>query len=513
MGPLKLTLILMKNLSLLMIRKLTGGKAGPKNFPKRFRRSLEELGPTYIKLGQMLSTRYDLFSKETLSELERLQDEVRPLPYSVIRRELVNTYGNPKKYFSNIEKKPTASASIAQVHRARMKDGTRVAIKIRRPNIEKTIRNDIQTLKRISRFIDRFVIFISEDITEIVDEFGASVMEEIDLYTEAISTMKFRNIFKDDSIVQAPEPVMELCTENVMVMEYVEGVKLSEIISGNYDKEQYPINTSNLVEKIGFTMLEQIFMHSMLHADPHPGNLMITKDGKLYFIDFGRVKYLDDELQTFLLEYMISIAKRDPDMMAEIISDNFGLKNKDTYTDDIRRLYSKYYGKSLERINFGELMVDSFMVSRKHQVRLPAQVFLLSRVIVLVEGIGYHLDPDFEYIGFLKSYFTKRRVTDVVKERIRQVKEDTIWNMVMVPRKLRNIDRLIMGNKKLQFKLPTLERKIDNFVNSINALAVAVIMAGLLVSVNKFEYPLIPQIILMVLGLLLIYEIFLKKKK
>jgi len=509
-GPIRISYIMAKNFMGLFLRKVFGRRS--RDFPAKFRNSLEELGPTYIKLGQMLSTRYDMFSKETIKELSKLQDEVHPVPYVRIEKEMERSYGNLNKIFSHIQKKPLASASIAQVHLGRLVNGEKVAIKIRRPDLDRIITKDINTLTRIARFIDRFVFFIHDDITGLVEEFGISVRDEMDFLSEMKAIIRFQNNFSNSDIIKAPKPYREICRENVLVMEYIPGVKLSKVMSGGYDREKYPIKKENLIEVLGNAMLEQIFIHGFLHADPHPGNLIITREGELYFIDFGRVNYLDDDMQTFLLEYMISIAKKDPDMMAEIISDNFGLKNRDSYSDEIRYLFSKYYGKSLDRINFGELMVDSFMVSRKHQVKLPPQIFLMSRVIILIEGIGTVIDPKFDYVRFLRDYFTKRRITDVLKDRFNEVKEDTIWNMVMLPRKMRNLDRLIMGNRKLQFKLPLVEKQLKNFVRAINALAVAVIMAGLLVSVNKFKYPLIPQLFLMALGMIIIYQIFFKPR-
>lgn len=512
-GPLKLVFIILKNGAILTLRKMTGGTRGPRDFPRRFRKTLEDLGPTYIKLGQMMSSRFDLFSKETINELSKLQDDVRPLPFKVIFKELKRTYGDPYKYFSKIDSKPIASASIAQVHLGTLKDGRRVAIKIRRPKLEKKVDRDMKTLRKLGRFIDHFLPFVHVNTLELIDEFGYSIKEEMDFLSEAGAMETFNEDFKDSRIVFCPDPINEYCKENVLVMEYIKGVKLSRIISGNYNERRYPIKKTNLVEAIGNAMLDQMFIHGLLHADPHPGNLIVTKEGKLFFIDFGRVNHLDSEVQTFLLEYMISIARRDPDMITEIISDNFSLEKKDTYADDIRSLFTKYYGRTLGRIDLAELMVDSFIVSRKHKVQLPPQVFLMSRVIVLIEGIGTRLDPDFNYVEFLKNYFTRRNTIDVLRERFTEMKKDSIWDMVMLPRKIRNIDKLITGNKKINIKLPRVERNLERFVRSINALAVAVIMAGLLVSVNKFKYPFIPQMILMVLSVYIIYMLLFKNKQ
>ncbi len=511
-GPVKLVIILLKNASILALRKISGGKRGPKDFPKRFRKTLEDLGPTYIKLGQMLSSRYDLFSKETIAELSKLQDEVHPLPFEVIWRELQRTYGDPNDIFSSIKRKPIASASISQVHIGTLKDGRKVAIKIRRPFLREQVERDFITLRRLAKFIDRFVPLIHDDVTALVDEFGFTIEDEMDFLSEAGAMERFNEYFKDSRIVFSPDPINDYCTENVLVMEYIKGLKLSKIISDEYNSEKYPVRKDNLIETISGSLMDQMFIHGMLHADPHPGNFIITEDGKLFFIDFGRVNHLDYELQTFLLEYMISLAKRDSEMITEIISENFGLRKRDTYADDIRFIFTKYYGRTLGRMDMGELMVDSFNISRKHRVRLPAQVFLMSRIIVLIEGIGSRLDPDFSYVNFLKDYFSRRTMIDVVKERMTEMRRESVWNMVMLPRKLKSVERLVTGNKKINIKLPKIERLLDKFNHSLNALAVAVIMAGLLISVNKFQYPLIPQIVLMILGVYIIYQLMFKNK-
>ena len=510
--PYKVFLIFLNNLMYYIFCKIFKRNRKQKPYARKFRKSLVNLGPTYIKLGQMLSTRYDLFSKEILNELSKLQDDVLPLPYEDMKRKMEGHYGNIDRYFSGIDKDPIASASIAQVYRAWLKDGTKVAVKVRRPGIRKIVSGDIRSMMRIARIMDLLPLFKQQKLKEVVNEFGKSIKKEMDFSLEARSITKFSRDFRKDEIIHAPRVIRRLTYRDILVMEYIDGVSLSEVLSGKYDKEKYPIKKSNLLKSILDSMMEQIFIHGMIHGDPHPGNMIVTTDGKLYFIDFGRVKYLEDDLRSFLLEYLISVTRRDAEMLTEIIDDNFGVDDKESYAKAMGRLFAKYYGKDLDEIDIGELMVDSFITSRIHGVKLPASVFMMSRAILILEGIGTRLDPKFDYISYLKKYFTRKRILTLLRKRMDEMREDAVWNMVMLPRKMREFDRMITGKKKLQFKLPRLERTMRDFVRGINSLAIAVIVAALLLSIHNFEISYLPGVVIVVLSLYIIYQLMFKQK-
>ena len=361
--------------------------------------------------------------------------------------------------------------------------------------------------------MDILPLFKQQKMKEVVREFGNSIKKEMRFKQEARAIGRFNEKFQKNSVIKAPRVIGKLSYDDILVMKFVEGVSLSKVLSGDYDKTEFKIKKNNLLRTILDSYMEQIFINGMIHADPHPGNLIITKEGSLYFIDFGRVTYLEGDLKSFLLEYLIAITRRDSEMLTEIIDDNFGVDDKEHYAKALGNIFAKYYGKDLDEIDIGELMVDSFITSRKHGVTLPASVFLMSRVILMLEGIGTRLNPKFEYIDYLKEYFTRRKILSLLGDRLREMREDTVWNMVMLPRKMRDFDRMITGKKKLQFKLPRLERTMRDFVRGMNSLAIAVIVAALLISIHSFEISFIPQLLIVILSLYIIYQLMFKQNK
>ncbi len=481
-------------------------KKDTKSQGRRIRKSLENLGTTYIKLGQMLSTRYDLFPKDILEELSKLQDDVPPLPKGRFMKELKKGYGDPKTVFKHVESKPLASASIAQVHRATLINGDKVVIKMRRPGISKQIKKDIEDLRSFTSLTRFLPIFKNVDIDEIIKEFGKNLQKEMDFCRESEDMNTFNEAFSNNENIYAPSPYPELSRRNILVMEYIEGESFADLMRGGMDKMRKE-DRKQVVERVGHSLLEQLLVHGFIHSDPHPGNLVLTEGNKICYIDFGKVTHLDPDTQRFLIEYLLAMVKRDPDLIADIVMDKFSVENADTYADDIKDMFTKYYGKSLKEIEMGEVVTESFRVNRAHSVKLPPQVFLLGRVIMLVEGVGTKVDPDFDFISFAKQYFSRDRVLKLIKRRLNLLKEDSFWSLLMLPRKIKQFEKILTGKGKFTFQFPSLERRFGNFTKGINALAIAVIMAGLLVSIDKFEISFLPKLGVLLLSLYIIYQL------
>lgn len=481
-------------------------KKQPADRGARFRKSLEELGPTYVKLGQMLSTRYDVMPKDIIDELQKLQDNVPAFPYKAVIQMLDEEYGDHKKVFRSIEAKPLASASIGQVHRARLLTGEDVVIKVRRPRITEIINGDIVTLKGVAKFGERMPFFEGRELYSLVREFSKNIKKELNLQNEAKAMARFNRAFARDKMIFAPRPYLDLCRPNILVMDYVDGIRFSDLLKRGY-KPPFKVSKKKLVKALANSMLEMVFIHGFVHGDPHPGNLIVTKRGELCYLDFGAIVEVDPEMQRFFLEFLVAMTKRDAELLSEIMSDNFYVHEQDTYVDDIKVMFSKYHGLPLSEIDLGEIMTENFRINRKHQILIPPQIFLIGKVILLLEGVGRKLDPDFDFIGFLKDYFTRKRVVAIMKDRFLQLQEDSLWKAFMLPRRLNKLEKLLTGGVNVQMNLPKIERRMDLFIKAVNALALAVIMAGLIMSIDKFPYPIIVQFIIMILSIYILFHL------
>ena len=306
-------------------------ESSDKEAPKRLRLVLEELGTTFIKLGQVLSTRPDLVGKEVADELAKLQDEVPPIPFesvrNVVETDLENSLDN---LFEEFKKIPIASASIAQVHEARLKDGTRVAVKIQRNEIESQIKKDIVILRYLAGQVENRVSDLKYyNLKGIVNEFERVIAKEMDFEQEARNIERFRIIFEDDRNVCAPQVYNEYTTTRVLTMDYIDGIKITEITPNS------EINPKKIAEIGTECYFKQIFMHGFFHGDPHPGNLLVLPDNTLCFVDFGMVGHLDKEFMNNLAELFVYTVNYDIKGMINQMK-YMRLINENTHVEELR---------------------------------------------------------------------------------------------------------------------------------------------------------------------------------
>lgn len=455
---------------------------------ERIRMAIEELGPTFIKLGQILSTRYDILPADIINELAKLQDDVSEFGLSVAEEIFREEVGlEMEEVFQTYDKTPLAAASIGQVYCGKLKNGNEVVIKVQRPNIEKTIETDIDILYTFAKLIDdhlnRQKVIKAADIA---NEFAYILRRELDYTYEAQNCEAFRKNFEGDKRVKIPKVYWEYTTKRVLVMERIKGIKVSNI--QEIEKKRY--GKEKLAEIGAKVFLEQIFIHKFFHADPHPGNIMVISQNQIGFIDFGVVGYLDDKTLDFIIQVLKSGIKKDIDKIIESlimidaiteVTDEASLKR------DLFYVINYYFNLPVSKINFGDAFKEILSISYKHKVKMPSQLILLIKSIITIEGTGKKLNPRFKLTELSKDVFidlTKRRFKskDLVRNTFDLSKEN-FKDLLEIPKQVR---QLLQKFEKNQIKfimkqegLKELERELNIMTNKISlSMIVAALIVG-----------------------------------
>ncbi|MBW2990392.1 AarF/ABC1/UbiB kinase family protein [Candidatus Woesearchaeota archaeon] len=376
--------------------------------PVELRMIFEELGGTFIKLGQLLSLRPDLIPKEYCDELSKLQDDVEPFPYEEVNHVIKAELKKPvSKLFKSFNKVPVAAASIGQVHVARLKTGKKVAVKVMRPGVKALIETDLMILEYLARV---FKHHVKQDIIEpeeIFAEFKRYSKNELDYLKEAQNIKKFYANFKNDKKIKIPKVYDKLTTHKVLTMEFIEGVKVSQILRN--PKKHKRINKKKVSELIIQSVLKQIFIDGFFHADPHPANL-IVKNNVLGFIDFGIIGKLDKELKQKLGYLFISLIHRNAD---EVVKSFISLNLVDSDVDvnglkkDLGNTLGEYYDTRLDKIDMVDLFFKSLRIAKKHKVKIPRDFVLLGKALVTLQGVGIELNPGFNLVKETKPFIDK----------------------------------------------------------------------------------------------------------
>jgi ubiquinone biosynthesis protein len=367
----------------------------------RFREMLAELGPTFVKLGQVLSSRPDLLPAAWIDELQLLQDRVPAVPVAAVRGRIEEELGRPvAELFAQLSEEPLASASIAQVHEARTLSGERVAVKVQRPGIEATIRADLDLLRYLARVLEAVV----EETgvygpTGIVEEFERSLAEELDFLNEARNVETFAHANRDHPALLVPTVFPELTSERVLTLSFVEGVKITDACPPH----DGPALARTLVE----SAFHQLFEDGVFHGDPHPGNLMVLEDGRIGMLDFGLVGRLTPQMRENVVMLVIAVALRDADSVARLIY-RVGIPDQKTSLADFRSeidaILQRYLGASLKDIESRTLLRDLLDLAVRYRIKVPKEYALLGKSAMTLEGILRKLDPDLDVLALGMPY-------------------------------------------------------------------------------------------------------------
>lgn len=444
--------------------------------PERIRFVLQELGPTFIKLGQTLSTRPDLVGERMALEFTKLQEDNPPLEFDVIKTTLEEELGSAlETIFESFDPEPLGSASIGQVHRAVLKSGEQVAVKIQKPGVEGIIKNDIAIMlflaRRINSYIPKLRIY---NLPGIVEEFERSILKEIDYQNEAMNLKRFRQNFQMDHTVYVPQIYSQHSTPKVITMELIQGQKVSEVT----EADGYHLK---LIAKRGaLSYFKQVVEDGFFHADPHPSNIYILKGDVLCYLDFGMMGVLDEDFRQDLAELFIYLM--DTNVKGTISKlQQMGIIDEHVDTRslkyDLIDLLFKYYGTELSEVHGG--LDDLLRLMRKYQATLPRELVLLARGIGMVEEMGRKLDPTFNAVEIAQPLVRKiarKRLSplnflDYLKKNIFEM-EHTMKNM---PTSItRTLYRLEKGDMQIKVVHSGLER-------STNKLSISLVLAALLI--------------------------------
>jgi ubiquinone biosynthesis protein len=462
---------------------------------QRLKLALEELGPTFVKLGQILSIRQDILPTDIAEELKKLQDSVQPFPFSRLKA-LIETEFNDKleNIYKEFDEEPVAAASISQVHRARLISGKQVAVKVQRPGIEKIIDVDLDILKDMAHFVDHHTKYGElYDFSGMVADFKNTIKNELDFMKEGENADTFRHNFSRDEGVTVPKIKWIYTTKRVLTMEYFDGIKISDFAA----LEQSGIDRRKVAEKLATSICNQVLRDGFFHADPHPGNIQIMPDGTIIFLDLGMVGHLNESRKSMISNFFIGVASRDSRMVVSSILDMDVMPNRSNvknFEKDVDAIIEKYLTMPMSEIKVGELLHETFHAAFVNQIKLPREFALLSKTLGTLQGLLEKLAPGLNALVIAEPIATKLLYQSFSVEKMRkQIKKNLLnyHNLLSeFPVAMRNILRKMdeddffvqfemKGMDKFQGRL---EWTFNRMSFSVILLAVSIIIAGVLIS-------------------------------
>ncbi len=380
-------------------------REGPYTEPEHIRLALEELGVTFVKLGQILSTRADLLPPEYQAQFARLQDAAPPIPSEVVAELLQNALGEaPGALFKTFAPNPLAAASIGQAHGATLHDGTEVVVKLRRPDAVEQVEEDLEILRNLSAWADRrWELAQHYDLPGLIEEFAYTLRAELDYLQEGRNAERFAANFAADSSVHIPKIYWDATTSRVITLERIRGIKVSD----PEELQAAGLDRSALARRCTDILLKMIFEDGFFHADPHPGNFFIEPGGRIGLIDFGMVGTVDERRRGQLAALLAAITRKDSDTLTDAFLDLGVIRGpieRDVLNRDLERLLADYYDKPLGQMALGPMLQEVFAIGRRHRLQMPASLALLFKTLIMSEGIGAQLDPDFRLPPHLAPY-------------------------------------------------------------------------------------------------------------
>jgi ubiquinone biosynthesis protein len=454
--------------------------------PERLRRTLEELGSTYIKVGQLLSGRSDVLPPAYTAELAKLLDSAPPVAAGEIREVIEEELGaEVEELYASFDDAPIASASIGQVHRATLKDGREVVVKIQRPGIEEEVEADLDLLLRQARFLEhRSETMRDYNLVAIAEELARSLREELDYQIEGRNAERVRMNLAGDGRIVVPHVFWSLTSRRVLTLEYLEGIQFNEV--DRLREEGYDLTE---VASLGIeAYLKQIFVDGFFQADPHPANLMVI-DGKVGLIDFGNTGYLTPQQKEYLGDMFLQILDEDAGGITRTVVRMGATRGRPDLEDmerDLQRLLMRYWGVALEELSVGEMLGEIFTVAFRHKVYLPGDLALLARTILTMEGTGRLLDPEFVLVDAVRPFavrLVRDRLSPVIAGRraLRTLRLAADLAQAF-PRRLDDLwDQLEEGEITVGVALRRQEELISKLNNIINRVAFSVVVAALII--------------------------------
>lgn len=458
----------------------------PLTVPERLRLVLEELGPTFVKLGQLLSTRPDLLPPAYIAELSKLQDAAPPVAGEAITEAITAELGaEPQQIFAEFDNRPLASASIGQAHGALLVDGTPVVVKVRRPDAVRKVNEDLEILQNLADRAGRlWEPARTYNVHGLVQEFAQTLRAELDYLREARNAERFAANFTNHSDVSIPQVFWATTTSRVLTLERVSGIRIDDVAA----LDAAGVDRPALARTGARLMLRMIFEHGFFHADPHPGNLFVQPDGSITLIDFGMVGDLDPEVQERFIDFLIAFTRRRPEELADALLDlsvTKGAGDHDQLRESLTSFVADYSDKPLSEVSFAHLASELLGIVRQQRLQLPREVALIFKVLIMMEGIGVQLDPDYDLMGVLTPYvrrLLKERLSfATMSQRLLRASADTGALMIEMPTRLRRIlDRADRSGIEVHLRAAELEPLVARTERIGNRLVAGLIAAALI---------------------------------
>lgn len=451
----------------------------------RIRLVFEELGPTFIKFGQILSTRPDLIPPDIIKELEKLQSDVQPVEFLKIQKQIEGELKcSLDQVFDYFEPQPLAAASIGQVHRGRLRDGTEVVVKVQRPNVRQVITADLEILYSLARSVNERLAKNNIDVIGMVSEFSRVLQKELDYTKEARNIERFRYNFRNVENVKVPEVYWSFTTEKILTMEFLDGHKLSEIAT----LKQSKMDIAKIGNIAAHAFMKQVFEDGFFHADPHPGNLLVLKDGRLGIIDFGMMGRIDEKTMQTLARLLVAVVKKKSEDIIEILMEleAFIAKPSRELVLDLEEVMDYHYGKTLKELDFSQIIEDLLELVRRHPLRMPNEFLLLSKALITLEGTGSALVPDFNVVevaepyakNWMKEYYSPTSVIE------RGIRSSTEW-LETLSKLPSNLDSVLRTMDEGELRIRFQHEGLENFINRLdiisNRIAFGLITGALIV--------------------------------
>ena len=456
--------------------------------PERVRMTLEELGPTFVKLGQILSTRPDLVPLAYVQELSKLQDNVPPFPYDDVRAVVIAETGKfPEEIFCSFDQAPIAAASVGQVHKAILKDTEEVvAVKVQRPNIQQTIEVDLEIMLHLAYLMERHVTEMEVlHPTKVVSEFARSMEDELDYTVEASHIEHFAREFLDDETVYVPKVYRDLSTQRMLVMEFIDGTKASDfehLKQQGYDLKEVASHGAD-------SILKQICVCGFYHADPHPGNIFILPNNVVCFIDFGMMGRISQQQREDFTDFVELLIHKDENKIVDALL-KLTIFTEDPDRSELQRdlmeFIDRYAYVPLEKLEIAKMLQSVLEILTKQGMSLKPDLYLMIKALSITEGLGRSLDPEFEIAKHAEPFLGKIKSTRYTPERIASDLVDSGTELLRllkeIPRELREVLKNAReGKLKIEIEYPELDRTLFRLDLISDRIASAIVLASLIV--------------------------------
>lgn len=454
--------------------------------PVRVRRAMEELGPTFVKLGQVMATRVDVFPPNWIAEFEKLQSAVPPVPFDSLLPQLEAALGcSPHDVFRELQTEPIAAASIAQVHHARLTDGTPVILKVRRPGIRAKIDADLRILLQLARLVEHEMPEMRRyQPVLVVQQFSRSLLRELDLAAEARNIDRFAENFAGSENIVIPRVYWEWTSESLNVQQWVDGVPGNNLAAA----EAAGLDRKLLGARGADAVLKMIMIDGFYHADPHPGNVFYLPGNRIAMIDFGMVGRLTELRRNQIVNLLAALAGRNDEEMLDVLLEWTGdsTVDEDKLAADVNEFVFNYANVPLRDLRLGTLLGELTVIMRDHSLVLPADLAMLFKALITLEGLGRQLDPEFEMVEhispFVRQVIVDRYKPEALFRRGKRNFHDVLSIMTGLPRDVaRLIKEARRGKFKIDLDLKRLERFSQQIDHSVNRLTLGILTASLVI--------------------------------